>query len=308
MDVEAVAHASDKELELLGLVRKGDILNMRRFCEKSDCDERKIKKRSLLREILEKGKSKRKGDMSLHGATNNGKRGRAVRKVHMGWLHYNEEEQRYMSVRQRKGGGSRDCELPLVAKCDEVIEIGRKLFFKDGQSIYGPESEMLFGLANFKQESISDVNKGGVHFTVQGYIDRFKLSRIRMYLTSRNKNLANLSDSDSESLLKPTFGDSPGCSNSQLLPEKKRSEPELLSDSESEVRLIEPESNTLARNTQQHSSTNSQHLLQQRRNLIIQQDQAYEASLKADKAKQQISRKNVSISFFMSDYVVQICS
>ena len=84
---------------------------------------------------------------------------------------------------------------------------------------------MLFGLANFKQESISDVNEGGIRFTVQGYIDRFKLSKVRMYLTSRNKNSANLcigqSDSGSESLLKPTFGDSSGCSNSQLLPEKK---------------------------------------------------------------------------------------
>ena len=132
MDVEAVAHASDKELELLGLVRKGDILNIRRFCEKSDGEERKMKKRSLLREILEKGKSERKTDMSLHAAKNNGKRGQAVKKVHMGWLHYNEEDQRYISVWQRKGGDSRDCELPLIAKCDEVIEIGRKLLFKDG--------------------------------------------------------------------------------------------------------------------------------------------------------------------------------
>lgn len=43
-------------------------------------------------------------------------------------------------------------------------------------------------------------------------------------------------------------------------------------------------------------------------NVIIQQNQAYEASIIVEKAKQQISRKNVVISFFMSDYVVQICS
>lgn len=140
---------------------------------------------------MEKGKSKRKGDVSLHAAINNGKRERAVRKViWAGYIIMKKRSDTYLCGKEKEVAP--ETELSLVAKCDEVIEIGRRLFFKDGQSIYGPESEMLFGPANFKQESISDVNEGDVHFTVQGYIDRFKLSRVKMYLTSRNKKSANL--------------------------------------------------------------------------------------------------------------------
>ena len=59
MDVEAITQASDKELLLLGLDKKGDILSLRNFVQKlsndSSKDERRSEKMLLLHEVLKSG-------------------------------------------------------------------------------------------------------------------------------------------------------------------------------------------------------------------------------------------------------------
>ena len=64
MDVEAITQASDNELLLLGLDRKGDILSLKNFVQKlskgSSKDERRLEKMSLLRDVLESGKGNKK--------------------------------------------------------------------------------------------------------------------------------------------------------------------------------------------------------------------------------------------------------
>ena len=62
MDVEAITQASDNELLLLGLDRKGDILSLRNFVQKlskSSNDKKRSRKMSLLHEVLENGKMKK---------------------------------------------------------------------------------------------------------------------------------------------------------------------------------------------------------------------------------------------------------
>ena len=55
MDIGAVIQSQDKELEDLGLIRKGDILSLRGFCERK-MRERSDKetKRQLVTELLNK--------------------------------------------------------------------------------------------------------------------------------------------------------------------------------------------------------------------------------------------------------------
>ena len=64
MDVEAITQASDNELLLLGLDKKGDILSLRNFVQKlskeSSNNEKISKKMSLLHEVLENGEVKKR--------------------------------------------------------------------------------------------------------------------------------------------------------------------------------------------------------------------------------------------------------
>lgn len=60
--MEAITQASDNELLLLGLDKKGDILSLRNLVQElfkeSSNNEKRSKKMSLLHEVLENGKVK----------------------------------------------------------------------------------------------------------------------------------------------------------------------------------------------------------------------------------------------------------
>ena len=54
---------------------------------------------------------------------------KSSKKVQVGWMHYNEGQQRYVPVRMAKGGGARDIEMPLDADIEYVKESSASLFF-----------------------------------------------------------------------------------------------------------------------------------------------------------------------------------
>ena len=47
------------------------------------------------------------------------------------------ESEKYVAVRTPKGGGAREVSLPLSATAEQVIEIGKGLFYPNGVSYYG---------------------------------------------------------------------------------------------------------------------------------------------------------------------------
>ena len=63
MDVQAIARASDNDLLLLGLEKRGDVLSLRnvveRFSKESIKDERRSKKMSMLQDFLKNGKGQK---------------------------------------------------------------------------------------------------------------------------------------------------------------------------------------------------------------------------------------------------------
>ena len=91
MDVEAITQASDNELLLLGLDKKGDILSLRNFVQKlskgSSKDERRLEKMSLLRDVLESGKGNEK--LNQHKDV---KCSPKTRKVQLTWLHFDDKK------------------------------------------------------------------------------------------------------------------------------------------------------------------------------------------------------------------------
>ena len=63
MSISATAHATDKDLKDLGLLKKGDIISLKKYCqemlEDKEQEERHKEKIVLLETILDKNKSKR---------------------------------------------------------------------------------------------------------------------------------------------------------------------------------------------------------------------------------------------------------
>ena len=85
------------------------------MCEKvqeAENKERLNEKKDLLEKVLEKSKSKRKLETfsSLAHKRSRGKapEGSGTKRVQLGWLHYSDKQKRYVAVRQKKVGGTRD--------------------------------------------------------------------------------------------------------------------------------------------------------------------------------------------------------
>ena len=120
MSISATAHATDKDLRDLGLLKKGDIISLKRYClEVLEDEEKKGKhkeKVALLETILEENKSKRKLEAPTGDSTQllkNRKKGKpsekkALKKIQLCWFHYDEKQKRFLAVGQTKGGGTRD--------------------------------------------------------------------------------------------------------------------------------------------------------------------------------------------------------
>ena len=122
-------------------------------------------------------------------------RKKAVRKVNLGWLHFHESTQTYVQVKSQKGGGTRVADLPMLSTRDVIISTGI-----NGYSTFGPSNEMEFSLSNFQQQEIPESD----NFTLQQYVEEYKLNRITLYLLSRRKQSSDPDIADSE-LEKPVF-------------------------------------------------------------------------------------------------------
>jgi len=207
MDVEAVSHATDDVLEALGLVKTGDRVSLQAFCKTNpvveEAGEHKgDKKRSLLEAFLSRKKKRvqtSKRSVSSHPVKPSKEK---TRKVQLGWLHWNEKAGKFQSVRLLKGGGSRDVDMPVEAKKDEIIAECVRLFFPNGSSKFlGKATNMDFGLANFKTEDIDEsviVAGSEVPFTLLNYMETHKMCKVRLYLTSRCKPVLSSGCSQSD--------------------------------------------------------------------------------------------------------------
>ena len=137
-----MVHASDQVLRGLGL-KTGDILSLRAYVSQNQGsnkdEERKARKASLIEQLLEQKKTssggngtKRKPQLQTGSKKQKHK---SSKKVQVGWMHYNEGQQRYVPVRMAKGGGARDIEMPLDADIEYVKESSASFFFQMARAI-----------------------------------------------------------------------------------------------------------------------------------------------------------------------------
>ena len=211
MTYGAILNASDDQLKKdLNLSKLGERLLLRAFCKRrsnldntTDREEesKEARKRRLLQELEKKRKAK---VQSKESVAHTGKRAvtykntKVTRKVDLAWLHKINGNMKL--VRQKDGGGTRVVDIPKSATKADVIEMAKNLFFNDGKCIFGRLEQLRFDLLTFNKELISTIPLGDkdVPFTVQAYIDNFKLSKIRLYLYTEVKEDE---DEDSDDLL-----------------------------------------------------------------------------------------------------------
>ncbi|PFX18413.1 hypothetical protein AWC38_SpisGene17223 [Stylophora pistillata] len=289
MSLIATAHATDEELRALGLSKRGDLIRLLRFCvekvQESENKEKLNEKKDLLEKILEKNKSKRRFETFSSLPHNRSRRkapeGSGTKKVQLGWLHYSDRRKRYVAVRQIKGGDTRDTSLSIDATADSIIEAGKELFFPGGISSFGSIDMMEFTLANYKEDTISNVVVRGsvLPFTLQRYLNATKLPRARLYLASKQKQCESEEDGD-HSLLQPMLD----------LTNIRRHHPEEDTTFPESPMVDQDQASDEGKDVILLSSVTS---LKANRDLVAEQDKDYQYSLLADQKKEEERREKL---------------
>lgn len=168
-----------------------------------------------------------------------------------------------------KGGSSRDVDMPVGARKDEIIAECVRLFFPNGSSKFlGKAIDTDFGLADFKTEAIDEsviVAGSEVPFTLLHYLEAHKMCKVRLYLTSRCKPVLSSQVNQSD-VGKPAES---GCSSDDEL------RPMLITENQ----FVHTWHDTLIRSSVQRDIIKSE------------QDNAYLASLAKDEADDQARRE-----------------
>lgn len=192
--------ADDKDLIDLGLTKKGNILSLRAFCNEKinvqNAEENMNEKKVLLQTILDKHK-RRKDDYP--NSSINSKRPKTkstMKKVQLGWLHYDKKQVRYVAIQQSRGGGTREVSLPLDTSLYSILESAKQLFFPEGSSPFGLIEDMETHLANYKQDIIEDITVNDIvlPFTLEGYLQATKLPKVRLYLATKQQDKTGSED------------------------------------------------------------------------------------------------------------------
>ena len=197
MDGSAVIYCPEFFLMELGLKTKGDLYALCLFCErkekKGENKDMEERKQHLIEKLRSTWGSRLKGSASeskIASASSNVKP--RWRKFEIGWLHFSEEKGRYLAVRQSTGGGTRSISLPGSSRMSDIIDEARNLFFPQGGSTFGRWLEMDYDLANFNGEKIDKlITPEGkeIEFSLQSYFNLYKLTRVRLYLKTKRKEL-----------------------------------------------------------------------------------------------------------------------
>ena len=198
-------------------------------------------------------------------------------------MNYDFKKKRYASVRMNKGGGSREVRFELGAGKEDILEAGIDLFFTDGISSLGRAEDFLFQLGNYSCEEIGE-EIDGKKFSLGRYQDKYKLSRIRMYLMTKKKNWlqkveSHSGDDSDEDDFQPAFK---LCKNSN---NKENQSSSIVSQCQSS-------SCTVTQGTEGTALIGSS---EERLCLKNEIDRAYEESLKADKEKELKKKQQNSI-------------
>lgn len=160
----------------------GDRVALRNYCDNNNIKQsRKLNLLDKLRKKMKLGNSS-KDIEDIDEAEESGSRGKLLignknackgtRRIEFGWLHNGKQ------VRTKCGGGTRKLVAPKTAGYDDLIKLGKELFFPKGQSKKGSEVSFTFKIFDFQQcEMPHDITVGALYETA-------KLGTLRFYLAT----------------------------------------------------------------------------------------------------------------------------
>ncbi|XP_030580814.1 uncharacterized protein LOC115777119 [Archocentrus centrarchus] len=113
------------------------------------------------------------------------------RRIEIGWLHLIDNE--YHQVRTRNGGGTRHATVEKNTTVAQILEMGKDLFFPDGNSTKGRVEDFIFTVSDFKKNPIP------LDDTVGRLYEKTKLKLLRFYIcTKEETSLTVLSSSEAD--------------------------------------------------------------------------------------------------------------
>ena len=175
MDKEAVWSASEDDLASLGLTEKGDVLTLKSFCIPRNNDASgelaNLIKSTGAERIPRKKQKLRRLDM---------------KSVSVGWKVLDKDSRKYKYIRAEKGGGARNVHFNSNSTASDIITKMTELFYPNGKSRFGRQTEFSFCLGNFRGQIIEE--SSSEPFVLSNYIKVNMLSKTRLYLLARKKS------------------------------------------------------------------------------------------------------------------------
>lgn len=162
------------------LPKLGDRLAVMDFCNRAHPNKRKD---SLIEKLREKLKKKKGTESGNKPSTSDIPKRKETRMIEVGWLHF--ENGRLLQVRAKQGGGTRKFSIRQDATREDILKIAKSIFFEDGMSSKGHETQFDFTLADFKCQELGD------DITVREVFEKTGMTRLRFYITTRNKRGPN---------------------------------------------------------------------------------------------------------------------
>ena len=175
MDKEAVWSASEDDLASLGLTEKDDALTLKSFCIPRNNGESgelaNLIKSTGTEQISRKKQKLRRLDM---------------KSVSVGWKVLDKDSIKYRCIRAEKGGGARNAYFNSNSTASYIITKMTELFYPNGKSRFGRQTEFSFCLGNFRGHIIEE--SSSEPFVLSNYIKVNMLSKTRLYLLARKKS------------------------------------------------------------------------------------------------------------------------
>ena len=207
MDGMAIKQSKDADLEQVGLLKKGDILAVKAFCDETSSTQSKgdkdLKKRKLLAEFLQTSSGKKNDKKKKLAKEIPREKPEKKKKIQLGWKHHNNATRKYETVHLRYGGGTRSLDLPLSSDRIDIISAGSSVYFPDNECMYGNISNMRISLGDYTGKEITSEN-----FSLENYIETRKLEKVKLFILTKEYEVDTSSDEDSDFILEnPVFQD-----------------------------------------------------------------------------------------------------
>ncbi|KAM9840519.1 uncharacterized protein ACBR49_015898 [Aulostomus maculatus] len=122
--------------------------------------------------------SNKKSSSKLAGNTN---AKRKMRRIEVGWMDFDEREQRYRQVKSVNGGGTNHISIGKVATVADIQVMAEKMFFPNG---YSKKNKSLSQYSTHMESSQTHVD---LFNTVEELYERSKVKILRLYLCTKKR-------------------------------------------------------------------------------------------------------------------------